>query len=325
MSIHGMQWLVIAMGGLSVFMLIYALFHYIFLSNRRLERRMKKYLELNDSRRLNPRKFNILLQMQLYKQSLKTQVVSKKKGGQLEVALSQAGWAIGPEEYILFRWIGASVGGGLLFVATGSWLALLLGLIVGGVTPRLMLKHKQKERLRRFNDGLQDMITTVIGSLRVGFSFSQALKTVVDEADPPMKEEMETVLKEMQYGSSMEDALHALKERMPSEDLDLLIQAILIQRQVGGNLATILETIVQTIRDRNKIQRQIQTLTAQGRLSGVVIGLLPIVIGILLYLIEPDYIGTLVSHPLGWAMLAAGCFSGLIGFVFIRKITTIEV
>jgi tight adherence protein B len=129
----------------------------------------------------------------------------------------------------------------------------------------------------------------------------------------------------MQYGSHMEDALHQLKERMPSEDLELMIQAILIQRQIGGNLATVLETIVQTIRDRNKIQRQVQTLTAQGRLSGTVIGLLPIVLGMLIYLIQPAYIGTLFHHPIGILMMICGMVSGIIGFMLIRKLTTIEV
>jgi tight adherence protein B len=129
----------------------------------------------------------------------------------------------------------------------------------------------------------------------------------------------------MQYGTSMEDALTEWKERMPSEDLDLMIQAILIQRQIGGNLAVILETIVQTIRDRSRIQRQVTTLTAQGRLSGMVIGLLPFVLGILLYLIQPSYIGSLFKNPIGIGMVAASLVSGVIGFMLIRKITTIEV
>ena len=111
----------------------------------------------------------------------------------------------------------------------------------------------------------------------------------------------------------------------PSEDLDLMIQAILIQRQIGGNLAVILDTIVQTIRDRGRIQRQVSTLTAQGRLSGMVIGALPFVLGVLIYMIEPDYIGTLFRHPVGIGLLAGGLVSGAVGFVFIRKMTMIEV
>jgi tight adherence protein B len=129
----------------------------------------------------------------------------------------------------------------------------------------------------------------------------------------------------MQYGSTIEDSLNELKTRMPSEDLDLMIQAIIIQRQVGGNLATVLDKIVETIRDRTKIQRQITTLTAQGKLSGIIIGLLPLILAVLLYMIEPDYIGTLFKNPIGWVMIGAGGISGIIGFILIRKITTIEV
>jgi tight adherence protein B len=129
----------------------------------------------------------------------------------------------------------------------------------------------------------------------------------------------------MQYGTSMEDALNEWKERMPSEDLDLMIQAILIQRQIGGNLAVVLETIIQTIRDRIRIQRQVTTLTAQGRLSGMVVGLLPFVLGLILYFIEPNYIGSLFHNSIGLMMVGAGLISGAIGFVFVRKLTTIEV
>lgn len=169
------------------------------------------------------------------------------------------------------------------------------------------------------------MVTTIVGSLRAGFSFPQALKTVAEEAESPVRDEIDIVIKEMQYGSTLDNALEELKERMPSEDLDLMIQAILIQKQVGGNLATILDTIIQTIRDRNKIQRQILTLTAQGRLSGVIIGALPIVLAIVLYLIEPSYIGTLFTHPLGIGMMILGVVFGIVGFIMIRKMTTIEV
>jgi tight adherence protein B len=208
---------------------------------------------------------------------------------------------------------------------SGSFLLLLAGVIAGYSLPRWWISRKQRMRMVEFNDGLLDMLTTIIGSLRAGFSFMQALRTVVDESEGPIREESEIVLKEMQYGTSMEDALNEWKERMPSEDLDLMIQAILIQRQIGGNLAVVLETIVQTIRDRLRIQRQVTTLTAQGRLSGMVVGLLPFVLGLILYFIEPNYIGSLFHNPIGLMMVGAGLISGTVGFVFIRKLTTIEV
>jgi tight adherence protein B len=112
---------------------------------------------------------------------------------------------------------------------------------------------------------------------------------------------------------------------MPSNDLEMMIQTVLIQRQVGGNLASVLEIIVKTIKDRNKIQRQVKTLTAQGRLSGRVIGALPVVLGTAIYLINPGYINALFGNPAGIMIMSAGVVSGVIGFVLINKLTKIEV
>lgn len=285
---------------------------------------MKKYLAVSE-KNLNKNQFNLLLQFQLTKQKIRKNVLTKEKNNKLETLLARAGLPLKPEEYILFQWISTGFIGCLLWLISGEVIFLLIGSYLGFLFPKWYLRKKQKQRITKFNDDLPDMITTIVGSLRAGFSFPQALKAVTEEASSPIKDEMEAVLKEMQYGSSIEDSLNDLKERMPSEDLDLMIQAILIQRQVGGNLATVLDKIVETIRDRTKIHRQISTLTAQGRLSGIVIGLLPIILAFVLFLIEPDYIGTLFQNPIGIGLLIAGAISGLIGFMLIRKITSIEV
>jgi tight adherence protein B len=320
-----MKWIIVLLFAFSSFLLFSAVLQMLFSSNKKMDKRIKRYLNLNDSKALSRKKFNLLLQMQLYKENVRENVLTKHKNQKLENMLARAGVSLKPEEYIIFQWISTALGGGLLFLVSGNMLIMPLGLMLGYLLPRWWIGQQQRKRLHKFNDGLQDLITTVIGSLRAGFSFAQALKTVVDEAESPIKEEMDLVLREMQYGSTMEDALNELKERMPSEDLDLLIQSILIQKQIGGNLATILETIVQTIRDRNKIQRQIRTLTAQGRLSGIVIGLLPVVLTLVLYLLQPSYIGTLFKHPIGIAMVVVAVISGSIGMVLVRKMTKIEV
>ncbi|MDB4866278.1 MAG: type secretion system protein [Cohnella sp.] len=320
-----MNWILIAMVAMSSFLLSAALLQQFFHTDKRMEKRLNRFLDLNDKKQLGRKKFNLLVQLQLYKHAVRDRVLTKKRSSRLETMLHLSGVPLKPEEYVMFQWICTALCGGLLYLLSGQWLLMVLGAIVGFALPRLWIGKKRKARLTAFHDGLLDMLTTIIGSLRAGFSFAQALKTVVDESDGPIHDEAETVLKEMQYGSTMEDALTEWKERMPSEDLDLMIQAILIQRQIGGNLAVILETIVQTIRDRGRIQRQVTTLTAQGRLSGIVIGLLPFVLGIILYLIEPSYIGTLFQTHIGLALVAACFVSGTIGFLFIRKITTIEV
>ena len=320
-----MKWYIIVLFLFTSFLLFTSILQLLFLSDKRLEKRMKHYLAIQDRKGFDRKKFNLLLQMQLTKQKIRKQVLTKEKNSKLEVLLNRAGVPLKPEEYVLFQWISTALCGGFLFLISGNPIFLLIGGGLGFMLPKWIIIKKQKERVTKFNEGLPDMITTIVGSLRAGFSFPQALKTVVEEAHSPIKEEMETVLREMQYGSSMEESLNDLKERIPSEDLELMIQAILIQRQVGGNLATVLDKIVETIRDRTKIQRQISTLTAQGRLSGIVIGLLPIILGFMIYLIEPDYIGTLFSNPIGLILLTAGVVSGIIGFVLIRKLTTIEV
>jgi tight adherence protein B len=320
-----MKWILTALFLTTSILLFATLLQWLLLSNRRMENRLKRYLELNDRQKLGRSSFNLLVQISLYKRVVREKVLSKKRGSRLSVWLARAGVPMRPEEYVMFQWICAALAGGLLLLFTMNKALLVLGLIGGYFVPRIWVSRKEKERMASFEDSLQDMITTLIGSLRAGFSFLQALKTVSDEAGSPMKEETETVLREMQYGATLEEALGRWKERMPSEDLDLMIQAILIQRQVGGNLAVVLEAIVQTIRDRNKIQRQVKTLTAQGRLSGIVIGLLPIVLGILLYLISPDYIGVLFHNTVGLIMLVCGGFLAVMGLVFIRKLTKVEV
>lgn len=306
--------------------MFYAIFKIIFPDQNRLQNRLEHYLDTG-SNKAGQKNAEIkrFIWMELIKERVQKKVLTKEKNNKLEIKLAQAGLPIKPEEYILFQWMITVLGGGIFYLFTQQWFFILVGAIIGFFFPKWYVRKKQQKRTLQFNEGLADMITTIIGSLRAGFSFPQALKSVVEEASSPIKDEMESVLKEMQYGKSLEDALNDLKERMPSEDLDLMVQAILIQRQVGGNLATVLDKIVETIRERTKIHRQITTLTAQGRLSGYVIAFLPVILGFILYLMQPSYIGTLFHNLIGIIMLTMGLVSGVIGFMMIKKITSIEV
>ncbi|MEH7480156.1 type II secretion system F family protein [Neobacillus drentensis] len=311
---------------LTSIMLFWSIFKVLFLSENKVQDRVQHYLSMNEEK-VKKSKVEVprFAHLQIAIQKIQKRFLTREKNNKLETRLAQAGLPLKPEEYLLFQWIITAFASGFFFLITGEWFFIPIGGTLGFFLPKWYLRKKQRERVSKFNEGLADMITTIVGSLRAGFSFPQALKSVAEEASSPIKEEMEYVLKEMQFGKSLENALNDLKERMPSEDLDLMIQAILIQRQVGGNLATVLDKIVETIRDRTKIQRQISTLTAQGRLSGYVIALLPVILGFVLYLIQPKYIGTLFHSPIGIAMLVAGFISGMIGFIMIKKITTIEV
>lgn len=316
---------IVVLGGFSVIFFSLGLMQLLFTRNKRFEKRMKHFLQHEEKAKVDPKKFKEMVDFRLARKTIAEKVLTRKKTNQLEDIIKKSGIPIKVEEYLFFQWISISFCGLLFYLITEQFLMVAPGGMIGFILPKWFLKRKQKKRMKEFNEGLPDMLSTMIGSLRAGFSLPQSLQTVVAEGEEPVKSEIEQVVREMQYGSTLEDALQGLYERMPSQDLELMIQAILIQRQVGGNLATVLDKIVSTIRDRTKIQRQVVTLTAQGRLSGLVIGLLPVVLAFILYLIEPEYIGSLFTHPIGQILIGASVFSATIGFILIRKITTIEV
>lgn len=243
----------------------------------------------------------------------------------LENELTAAGVLMKVEEFTAFRVMAFIIAGGILYMTSNNFILAVMGALFGYFVPRILLERKKRNRIKQFNEALPGMITSISGSLRAGFSLLQALQMVEEESYSPMKEEVQYVLKTLQYGTRLEDALVDWKRRMPSAELDMLVESIMIQRQVGGNLVYLLDKILETIRERTKIENQLRTLTAQGKLSGLIIGLLPVVVGILLYIINPEYMSLLVTEPIGRILLIGALVSELIGFVFIRKMTMIEV
>lgn len=203
---------------------------------------------------------------------------------------------------------------------------VLRGLILGGgvVLPYLYLKYSQKQRLKKFNTQINDSLTIISNSLKAGYSFFQALEMVTKEMEPPISEEFTLVLKKMNLGASPQEALRDLTVRIGSDDLDLVVTAVLIQRQVGGNLSEILDKISVTIRERIRIEGKINTLTAQGRISGIIVALLPIGLGGLLFILNQEYMIPLFTSSLGKMMIAIGIFSQLIGIILIKKIIEIK-
>jgi tight adherence protein B len=309
------------------FLLAVWMFYRFILLDRRVERRINFYFDIvKGSKNLYKRKINLKDGniLRRINEALRNKL-SASNQHEIELMLKSAGIGLNPEEYIMARWVLAALLGGILYLIFNNLILLIPGGAAGYIFPKIWLKKKIKTRIQKFNEGLPDMLSTIIGSLKSGYSFSQAFKTVVEECDEPVKSEIGILLKELNYGITMEDALNNLNSRMPSGDLELMIQAVLIQRQVGGNLAGVLEIIVGTIRERNKIQRQVQTLTSQGRLSGRVIGALPVVLGIMIYLVNPEYINVLFTNVIGKIIISVGVVSGIIGFILINKLTKIEV
>lgn len=236
-------------------------------------------------------------------------------------------WAISP---ILFVAVAFVLG--FIFPGFRNPVALIAFFFLGAYFPRWYLKRRQRKRLRAFADQLPDTITLLANSLRAGSSFLQGMELVTREARPPISEEFERVVREMQLGVALHPALNNLVRRVASEDLELMVTAIQIQSQVGGNLATVLDAIAHTIRERIRIQGEIQTLTAMQRYSGYVITLLPVGLAGLLFLISPAYISAmferppeLLGLPMGVVFFLIGLTSMGIGYVFIRRIVDIKV
>ncbi len=199
------------------------------------------------------------------------------------------------------------------------------GLVLGFFLPRFYVKYRQSKRLKEFNSQLGDAINLLANGLRSGYSLLQAMDAVAREMPPPMSEEFQRVVREIGLGLSNERAMNNMLRRIPSDDLDLMITAINVQHEVGGNLAEILETISHTIRERIRIKGEIRVLTAQGMISGYVISFLPVGLGLILFAMNPDYMGAMFQEPCGWAMIAAGIITTTIGYIAIRKIVNIEV
>ena len=243
----------------------------------------------------------------------------------MEHKLVQAGLLLRSSEFMVICLGSALLGAVLFLVFSGSTLLCLLGGVIGFGIPLMILSLKIEKRKKAFNDQLGDTIVLIANALRTGYSFMQAIEMVSREMPQPISEEFAGVLKEMNLGVVTEEALNNMAKRVNSEDLDLVITAVLIQRQVGGNLAVVLDSIASTIRERIKIKGQIKTLTAQGKISGLIVGLLPIVIGSIMYLLNPEYIKILFVHPTGKMMLVAGAVSQLIGIMVIRKIINIDI
>ncbi len=239
----------------------------------------------------------------------------------------------------LFIWVGLVVGipvvmylAGFAFPALQNPILLIVGAVVGFMLPRWYVRRRQGKRLNQFNKQLPDTITLIANALRAGSSFLQAIELVVREARPPISTEFARVIREVNLGLPFETALENLVRRVRSDDLELMVTAISIQYQVGGNLAEILDSIAFTIRERVRIKGEIRTLTAQQRMSGYVVAFLPIALAGFLFLIAPGFLQPMLDPdvaifgiPAGIVLIAIGGIMMFVGFMIIRRIVDIEV
>jgi len=249
----------------------------------------------------------------------------RSKRRALQQKLNQAHILMRAEELIGF----SLVLGGLvfmsLFLVANSVLPALGAGLLGFLIPGILVERKKKKRMTALGNQLPEALNTISNGLRAGFSFLQAMSVVSKEMTPPIKEEISRVIWENRMGKALEEAFHNLQERTENDDLDLFITAILIQKQVGGNLAEVMDNLSHTIRERVRIKGEIKTLTTQGRISALIIIFLPLALAAFLFLLNPDYIMLLFQETLGRIMLGAAMIMQIVGIVIIQRIVNIDV
>ncbi len=259
-------------------------------------------------------------------------------GANLARDIARADLRLKVSEYLAI-WTVSTLGIPLLMILLSPFVTVfssplvwVIGAVIGFMIPRIWLGRRRAGRLKAFNGQLADTITLIANALRAGSSFLQAIELVVRETRPPIATEFGRVIREVNLGLPFDQALENMLRRVRSDDLELMVTAISIQHQVGGNLAEILDSIAFTIRERVRIKGEIRTLTAQQRMSGYVVGFLPIGLTGILFLIAPNFLAPMfrkppavLGLPAGLIVLSIAAFSMFMGFMIIRRIVDIEV
>jgi len=246
-------------------------------------------------------------------------------GGDLRTRLAQADIKVTVGEFMAATVILVVGATGIAYLLSRDIIIAVAAFVLSFFAPRFYIRMLRGRRLKAFNDQLSDTINLMVNSLRAGYSVMQAMEAVSREMAPPISSEFARVVQEQQLGLSLEQAMANMLRRIPSDDLDMMITAINVQREVGGNLAEVLDSISYTIRERVRIKGEIKALTAQSRWSGYMISLVPVVLAGVIYVINPEFMSLLFTNTCGWVMIGAGVLGIILGFIVIRKIVNIDV
>jgi tight adherence protein B len=310
-----MRWILLISGSIFTFCLIYLLLSGI----NRHQRRMKKRLdEINPDKPISE------------KRSREAKSPERARLGFLHISQSMrndiqlSGIKLRPEEFVLLWIFLIFAPAAISFVISPSILRSLFLLLGGVVSMPLILKVSIGKRRALFERQLGDALLVISNGLRAGYSFPQAMDNVARDLTDPIGSEFKSVSRELQLGGNIETAMSKVTERMKNDDMKLLTTVVVIQQQVGGNLAEIIDTIAKTIRDRLSMKRTVKTLTAQGRISGMIIGLIPIGLLGILSVVNPSYMQPFFTTTIGHIMMVAGVVMEVIGFVVIRKIVNVK-
>ncbi len=249
---------------------------------------------------------------------------ARSSSGRLQSRLVEAGIPLKGEEYISIS-LSLMVFVPLLsyFISANFWLAIM-AFFLTLVGPWFYISIKKNKRLQSFELQLADALVIMANALRAGFGFQQAMETVVKEMPSPIATEFGWCLREMSLGFNQEEALMNMSLRVNSEELDMVVTGIIIQKQIGGNLAQIMDNIGDTMRDRSRIKKQVKTLTAQGKLSGIIVGSLPVAMLAVMLVVSPKNVYFFFQDSRGLAMLGTAVLMEIVGALVISRIVNIE-
>ena len=258
---------------------------------------------------------------------LNRRVAKSSRGDRVARELARADLKFKVAEYYALIFMSTIVVALIAYIIQPNLVSAVIGALIGLILPRLYVKRQQVARLNKFNDQLSDMLNLVVNGLRAGYSTMQAMEAVSRELPAPISDEFHRVVQEMQIGIPMERALENLLRRIPSDDLDFVITAINVQREVGGNLSEILDTISFTIRERVRIKGEIRVMTATVRTSATVLSMIPVFLTIALWFVSPEYLQSFFDQGPFCGWLAIVTVVGMIvsGYLVMMKIADIEV
>lgn len=213
----------------------------------------------------------------------------------------------------------------VVWAYTGAWFVALIAVIGMAILPPYLYKYLQKRRRKKFIQQLPDGLNMICASMRSGSSLINAIEAMVQEAEAPISQEFSLFLREQRLGVDFMEALDNMVERMPEQDFKLVVSGMQISKEIGGNLAETLERLGETLRKKIEMEGKIDSLTAQGRIQGIVMTCLPIFLGYVLYHTEPVHMSRLFTEPMGWIVIAGSSVMLYIGYFFIQKIVNIDV
>jgi tight adherence protein B len=229
-----------------------------------------------------------------------------------------------PSEF-LYAWLGLTFVPLVVFSLLGTHpITIFAATLVGFIIPPFLLQRARKKSQELFTKQLGEALVIMGNAVRGGFSFRQAIDGIARDMQPPISSEFAMTIREINYGVSQIDALQHMTERVKNTDLDLLVCAVAITAQVGGNLSDILDIIASTIKDRIRIKQEVKVLTASGRMSALIIGLLPVILIVLLMFVNPAYFGSFFESTLGIVLLVISLILEMTGFFIIRKISDVK-